>query len=239
MYNSDSDTDEEIEIINVNYDENFIHMLDKVISMKLDDFSQKIDTKIIYFFNNLDKHIADNKDSIFEKTNEYIKLIEEHNKLNTKIQDLQNKNKNKLYEEKQAYLTKIEKMKKFYVDQENEQLKRYTEIEEQYIKKIEEKETYYQNLKNKLICDNNDLKINNNDLKIENRELLNYNNDLKIKKKLLDTTEDENMCIICYEREKRIILIPCGHYYYCEECSNLIDECSVCKCKIEKRYKVY
>lgn len=39
-------------------------------------------------------------------------------------------------------------------------------------------------------------------------------------------------CVICMENEKCIIFSPCNHYYCCEECSNRISNCPICRSKI-------
>lgn len=47
------------------------------------------------------------------------------------------------------------------------------------------------------------------------------------------TTNNNNelkLCVICMEREIRIIAIPCGHFSYCEICKDSITtECFVCR----------
>lgn len=48
-------------------------------------------------------------------------------------------------------------------------------------------------------------------------------------------------CKICYERELRIIFIPCGHLYMCAQCSRTYKgkQCPVCRAPIIKRMNVY
>jgi hypothetical protein len=48
-----------------------------------------------------------------------------------------------------------------------------------------------------------------------------------------DTTTND--CTICMEAPKAIIIIPCGHYYTCSECTSRLDKCPICRCEISQR----
>jgi hypothetical protein len=48
------------------------------------------------------------------------------------------------------------------------------------------------------------------------------------KYKRLKPLEDLN-CIICMVKPREIILKPCGHLICCEQCSNMINECPICR----------
>jgi len=51
--------------------------------------------------------------------------------------------------------------------------------------------------------------------------------------------EDEKQCTICAERQKDIVLIPCGHLF-CSACSLKFGEiCPNCRKRIERRIKTY
>ncbi|CAG9585802.1 unnamed protein product [Danaus chrysippus] len=44
------------------------------------------------------------------------------------------------------------------------------------------------------------------------------------------------LCVVCTENPKEIILLPCGHVCLCEECSERInDSCPVCRARIDSR----
>jgi len=49
--------------------------------------------------------------------------------------------------------------------------------------------------------------------------------------------EDENVteCNICMASDKNTIFHPCGHYYTCAECSNMVDDCPICRTPITMR----
>lgn len=57
---------------------------------------------------------------------------------------------------------------------------------------------------------------------------------------IIDRHIDENLCIICYDRKKNVIYLPCRHQKYCEECSSQIAarvegkfDCPFCKQTVE------
>jgi len=45
-------------------------------------------------------------------------------------------------------------------------------------------------------------------------------------------------CIICQERPRVMVLVPCGHLEYCEECVDTIEQCASCRSPIMHRLKV-
>lgn len=51
--------------------------------------------------------------------------------------------------------------------------------------------------------------------------------------KIFDSGDDD--CIICLEVKKSKILVPCGHYCLCNNCSNKIDKCPICRSNITSR----
>ena len=46
-------------------------------------------------------------------------------------------------------------------------------------------------------------------------------------------------CIICCTREKRTVLIPCGHVVTCETCSTTLKKCPLCRCDIRETNPIY
>jgi len=51
--------------------------------------------------------------------------------------------------------------------------------------------------------------------------------------------EDETLCIVCCECKREVTLVPCGHVCLCYVCANKVQECPICKTKIERILKVY
>jgi len=54
-----------------------------------------------------------------------------------------------------------------------------------------------------------------------------------------EQTDDESKCVICKDKVKTHILIPCGHLCVCEDDSQRIQLCPLCRQPIQNKYKVY
>lgn len=51
---------------------------------------------------------------------------------------------------------------------------------------------------------------------------------------------DDNTCQICFENSINIVLVPCGHLFMCDICSDTIGStCPVCRSTITNRMKVF
>jgi cellular nucleic acid-binding protein len=61
----------------------------------------------------------------------------------------------------------------------------------------------------------------------------------KEQKEQLDGDIDEKLCIICMDKNKEYIVVPCGHFKYCAECVKKINTCSTCRGKIDSYVKVF
>jgi hypothetical protein len=46
-------------------------------------------------------------------------------------------------------------------------------------------------------------------------------------------------CVVCLERQKRVMLNPCKHLCCCKECSKKVDTCPLCRKKVEEKIDVY
>ncbi|KAJ1531516.1 hypothetical protein ONE63_000191 [Megalurothrips usitatus] len=54
-----------------------------------------------------------------------------------------------------------------------------------------------------------------------------------------DFSENE-LCSVCRENPKEVVLLPCGHVCICEDCSeDITDKCPVCRADIESRNPAY
>jgi len=53
--------------------------------------------------------------------------------------------------------------------------------------------------------------------------------------------KDETVCVICLERTRNILLLPCKHICLCRECFNKtkIAHCPVCRSAVESKIDVY
>jgi len=61
----------------------------------------------------------------------------------------------------------------------------------------------------------------------------------RIKKKMKEEVDDKTKCLICCDRTKAIIFVPCGHRVCCVQCSNEVHTCPVCRAPIEIKQKVF
>ena len=53
--------------------------------------------------------------------------------------------------------------------------------------------------------------------------------------------EEENLCVICEEATKRVVLLPCKHLCLCSACSKLeqVTDCPMCRTKISDKMEVF
>ena len=49
----------------------------------------------------------------------------------------------------------------------------------------------------------------------------------------------EMKCKVCYEKEAKMLFLPCRHNIACEECSKVLKICPVCNAKIEQAILIY
>jgi hypothetical protein len=48
----------------------------------------------------------------------------------------------------------------------------------------------------------------------------------------------DNSCVVCFERERDHILLPCGDYCVCGTCGKDLKECTICHTKVESIVKM-
>jgi hypothetical protein len=53
------------------------------------------------------------------------------------------------------------------------------------------------------------------------------------------TSSASNPCVICYQDEKRLACIPCGHLTTCVPCSHSLRTCPICRREIEAFVRIY
>ena len=52
-------------------------------------------------------------------------------------------------------------------------------------------------------------------------------------------SEEKELCIICMDRIREIVYMPCAHFLACPLCSPCVHECPICSKKIEKHLRIY
>ena len=51
--------------------------------------------------------------------------------------------------------------------------------------------------------------------------------------------EEQRLCVVCLDKEKDTILVPCGHFCVCKRCAAQLSSCPMCRKVISSKYKVY
>ena len=65
-------------------------------------------------------------------------------------------------------------------------------------------------------------------------------NDNRLDGKENDEKEDNNIkCVICLEKDKCMLLMPCKHVCCCEQCVENINQCPLCRNNIQSKMKIY
>jgi hypothetical protein len=61
------------------------------------------------------------------------------------------------------------------------------------------------------------------------------------RKERLSYQSDHLKCVICLEKEKCILLLPCGHLCLCESCSgnSSLRDCPICRKRIGIKQRAY
>lgn len=71
-------------------------------------------------------------------------------------------------------------------------------------------------------------------------ELKTSNNIIKLFDKCCDEIDDSNNpCSICLENKRNVLLLPCKHVSNCIKCSDKLNECPLCRTKIEKMISIF
>ena len=53
------------------------------------------------------------------------------------------------------------------------------------------------------------------------------------------STEDADMCKICFAERIDAVILPCGHFAICRVCGAKLDECPICRQDIQRIQVVY
>lgn len=56
-----------------------------------------------------------------------------------------------------------------------------------------------------------------------------------------DDVARDSECVVCFEREINVVLVPCGHYCCCSVCADAMgnEACPVCRAPVEKVVRTY
>mmetsp|Transcript_8910 Transcript_8910/g.11803 ORF Transcript_8910/g.11803 Transcript_8910/m.11803 type:complete len:492 (+) Transcript_8910:106-1581(+) len=63
----------------------------------------------------------------------------------------------------------------------------------------------------------------------------------KLIREKLDTRSEQNLCVICQEEEKCVLILPCRHLCLCRQCSNApqLKMCPLCRKEIQQTLHVF
>ncbi len=62
-------------------------------------------------------------------------------------------------------------------------------------------------------------------------------NEVKAPKRVIEP--EDNSCVVCWDKEISVALVPCGHLAFCTECITQIKVCSICKAPFREGIKIY
>lgn len=51
--------------------------------------------------------------------------------------------------------------------------------------------------------------------------------------------KDERLCIICYDKERAVVFLPCGHLNTCTNCAPAFNKCPTCRGTITNLVRAY
>lgn len=74
---------------------------------------------------------------------------------------------------------------------------------------------------------------------LKHQELKKCQDELKAAKIEKQMLEKDRLCVVCYERPKDHVVIPCWHLSVCEECCSRLHQCPMCREQIESTQKVF
>jgi len=60
-----------------------------------------------------------------------------------------------------------------------------------------------------------------------------------VRKEMLRRLTEKDICKICCENKIEVVLVPCGHFALCSQCSSKVKKCPLCRVRIDKKMKVY
>jgi hypothetical protein len=51
--------------------------------------------------------------------------------------------------------------------------------------------------------------------------------------------KNERLCVICLNKDKNVIFLPCAHFAACLECSMSLNNCPMCRSEIQARIRAF
>ncbi|KAJ5071832.1 hypothetical protein M0811_09992 [Anaeramoeba ignava] len=51
--------------------------------------------------------------------------------------------------------------------------------------------------------------------------------------------KNSDLCVVCFDKSKTVVFLPCRHCCCCDSCSMLVTNCPLCRAKINDRMKIF
>ena len=64
-------------------------------------------------------------------------------------------------------------------------------------------------------------------------------NKIQVKAEIKKESSEDSTCVICMERQRNVVLLPCGHFGFCDVCAANISDCPICRTKTNGFNKVF
>jgi len=80
-----------------------------------------------------------------------------------------------------------------------------------------------------------------NDLELSQEKSLKRTKDRKneLLRRQMELHKTDNTCVICLDRPKNVAIVDCGHYSLCDQCTNNVTQCPLCKVSITKTLRIF
>ena len=62
---------------------------------------------------------------------------------------------------------------------------------------------------------------------------------LEVLEKELVRERELKQCVVCLDRPRKVMIIPCNHYCLCQECERRLDKCPICTKRIRRVEQIF
>ncbi|CAF4220299.1 unnamed protein product [Adineta steineri] len=73
---------------------------------------------------------------------------------------------------------------------------------------------------------------------LDDNKTLNIENKSSSQSQLVSTSRS-TLCIVCFERQRALGLVPCGHFNVCVPCGHSLKSCPTCGSNIKGLIRIY
>jgi len=199
-----------------NFQDNQQQIVQQTVQRQLDDLNQQHRKLLIDLQHNTEQQIEKEK----QEKEEIIKQLFD---IQQRELELTGEVRNKMEETKEMQAERASLLEKLDMEKKNTTML------------LAEREIKQKELQDQLVQDKEDL---NNQLKECQTSLQTLQAKCEQLERDKTEKEDQKLCIICLERPRDILFLPCGHFSVCSECADLTT-CPICRITVEKKQKVF